>query len=86
MGLYYRLLGVIMNKREPVFVFDNLLSTGIDKVPNDSMVTVLDYSGASRQVVKVANTNMTPISTIQDFFLDLSLFTEILENVNGGGF
>ena len=75
-----------MNKREPVFVFDNLLSTGIDKVPNDSMVTVLDYSGASRQVVKVANTNMTPISTIQDFFLDLSLFTEILENVNGGGF
>jgi len=75
-----------MIKREPAFVFDNLLSLGIDYVPNNSIVTILDYNGESKQVIKVGDFGLTPTSTIQDFLLDDSLWSKIIENVNGGIF
>jgi len=39
-------------RRTPVYRFDNKDATGIDKIPEGSMIIVKDYNGSSKQFVK----------------------------------
>jgi len=79
-----------MLKRNPIFTFENLLSTGINKIPLDSIITVDDFdgSGNSRSVVVKSISGMTGSSTISDFLANTVLFKEVGDNgiVEGGSF
>ena len=59
----------------PTYGFDNLLSTGIGKVPNFSHVMVEDDgNGQTRLYMKVSGIGLTPLSTIDDFLANTTLY------------
>jgi hypothetical protein len=64
-------------RKVPTYWFDNLLSTGIDEVPEYSQVLVEDDgAGSVRVVYKVDNGTLDESSTIGDFLADGSLYQE----------
>ncbi len=79
-----------MQKRNPVFTFDDVTSLGINAVPLDNTVLVVDYDGLGNalQVVKIKNTGMGDLSTIHDFLNDESLYNYVktMLDIDGGNF
>ena len=66
----------------PIYNFNTLSDLGIDSIPNNSTVVIIDSDGAGTmlQIQKIANTGMLPTSTISDFLADGTLFSPF-----GGG-
>jgi len=77
-------------KKDPIFTFENLTSRGIDKVPVNNTILVInsDGLGNSIQVVKISNAGMMFTSTIADFLANNDLYNELQQRVDidGGTF
>lgn len=74
-----------MNER-PIFHFDDLSSTGIDKVPVGAKVLITDFSnGHPLEVIKIGMGTLTSASNIAEFIADISLYvrTGIQNNTTG---
>jgi cytoskeletal protein CcmA (bactofilin family) len=83
-------------KRNPLYVFDDLQSRGIDRVPVDSTIQIndVDQQGTPRIIQLVSKTGLGPDTTIAQFlampdtYVDLNAITEIpseLERITEDG-
>ncbi len=52
--------------RNPIFTFDNILSTGVDKIPLNTVVVINDVSGVVKRIHVHDLTGITSASTIED--------------------
>jgi len=77
-------------KKDPVFTFHDTFERGINTVPNNNTVIIIDSDGEgrARQVVKISNQGMMFTSTIADFLADPLLYNEVecTLDVDGGTF
>jgi len=74
-------------KIKPMYIFEDLSSVKIDKVPVDAIVFIKDKGdGTPRQIIKKSQGTLSPTSTITDFLADSTLFGEISSggDINGG--
>ncbi len=69
-------------RRNPLYVFNDLLSVGIYDVPLESMVQINDRDGSGKpDVVQIiAKTGLNPSSTIAEFLADPSLYKDNTPN------
>lgn len=64
---------------KPIYHFDTVTETGVDKVPNDATIIIRDDgTGFPKQVQKLDGTGLTATSTISDFLADLTLHQEVV--------
>ncbi len=63
--------------KNPIYHFDNTTETGINIIPNDTLILIKDVDNYPKQVIKIDNTGMTSSSTIQDFLDDTSLWKSV---------
>jgi len=68
---------------KPIYHFNDATETGIDKVPANAKVYILDSdgSGTPKEVTKVAMGTLDGTSTIADFLNDSTLFKEVTASV-----
>ena len=78
-------------RRLPMYQFNNVDSTGIDAVPINTAVLIIDSdgSGTPKEIVKIGKGTLTNASTITDFLADPILFSEfpsgaVIDEINGG--
>jgi len=55
-------------KRKPNYHFDNQLSTGINKIPDNRVVVVSDFNGKLKTFTKKNNSTLNDGSTIQEAY------------------
>ena len=74
-------------KKDPLFTFNNLLERGINNVPLDNTIMIIDSDGLgnARQVVKISNNGMMFTSSIADFLADDTLYNEIQVTIDIDG-
>ena len=70
-------------KKKPIYIFNGLNNTGIDNVPNNATVLVLD-NGSGFPVIfqKIKHGQTKHQTTIGDFLLDSSLYKFITLNID----
>jgi len=63
----------------PVYQFDSITDTGIDKIPTDALIYVKQPDGSISQFVKQANSGMSATSTVADMLANTDLFKPAVE-------
>jgi hypothetical protein len=75
-------------RRNPIFVFKNLMAVGIDKVPTRAMIQILDSDGiGTPKVIQLLNKDgVDQNTTVADFLLNHPDSYMSASEIDGGTF